>query len=278
MKDMITTKTELAAGTIFAGPVMHSRLKPFVHRFQYRVFAFLMDIDRLGELNRKSVLMSVNRTNLVSFHEADHIDARVCDPALGIRAYVNALLESANLAVPDKVFLLAYPRVVGHAFNPISLYYCHAETGELMAMIYEVRNTFGERHAYVCPVEPGQLTASGLRQSRQKNLHVSPFMAMDARYEFRLVPPTDKLNFRILEFDEKGPLLAATFAGRAQDFSTRNLLVQGLRIPLLGLKVVGLIHFEALRLWLKGAIFRTSPPAPPPVSAVDSFHARIPGE
>ena len=278
MTTAFQTDTELSAGAIYAGPVMHSRLKPFTHRFQYKVFTFLVDLDRLAELDQMSALFSVNRNNLVSFHEGDHVDGRVSPPKDGIRTYINRLLSAAQLPPPARVFLLAYPRVLGHAFNPISLYYCYDTTGQLSAMIYEVRNTFGERHAYVCTVEPGQLTASGLRQSRQKNLHVSPFLAMNARYEFRLTPPGDRLNFRILETDDNGPLLAATFSGRAEPLTTRNLILQCLKIPLLGIRVVTLIHFEALRLWLKGALFRSSPPPPEPASTADGPQTRTPGE
>jgi uncharacterized protein len=264
-----------APATLYEGPVMHARLKPFTHRFSYRVFSALIDIDQLGALSLMSALLSVNRFNVLSFHEKDHIDARISPVSEGLRAYVNRLCGKADIPPPNRVLLLAYPRVFGHAFNPISVYYAYGPGGQLSAVIYEVRNTFGARHAYVCPVRPGEFSSAGLRQTCSKRLHVSPFMGMSGKYDFRLAPPGQSLRLRILEHDESGPTLAASFSASANPLTTANLLSALIRIPLLGLKVVGLIHFEALRLWLKGAIFHTSPPPPPPasVSADRAFQA-----
>lgn len=264
-----------APATLYEGMVMHARLKPFVHRFAYRVFTTLIDLDRLDALKDMSALFSVNRFNIFSFHEKDHIDPRISPPQDGIRSYVNRLCDGASIPKPIHVFLLAYPRVFGHAFNPISVYYTYNENYVPIAIIYEVRNTFGERHSYVCAVQDGELTASGLRQSRTKKLHVSPFIEMAGHYDFRVTAPSNDLRLRILEHDTTGPLLAATFAADAKPLHTANLISLLIRIPLLGLKVVGLIHFEALRLWMKGAIFHSSPTPPPPASHVDKF---VPGE
>lgn len=266
-----------AAGTLYEGMVMHARMKPFTHRFSYRVFSLLTDLDQVPALGRMSKLFSVNRFNIVSFHEKDHIDPRISPVEDGIRIYVDRLLHNAAVPRPARVLLLAYPRIFGHVFNPISVYYAFKADNSLCAVIYEVRNTFGERHSYVCPVEQGEESSAGLRQSRQKNLHVSPFIGMGARYDFRLSAPSSNLKLRILEHDDKGPLLAATFSAEALTLSSRNLVSLLVRLPLLGLKVVGLIHFEALRLWLKGAKFHRSPPPPPPASHIP--HASlIPGE
>ena len=258
------------AATLYSGTVMHARLQPFGHRFEYKVFSLLLDIDRLEEANKASKFFSVNKRNVASFYEADHIDNRVSEPANGIRAYVDALYESAQIKRPDRVELLAYPRMFGHAFNPISLYYGYDKSGALTAMIYEVRNTFGERHTYVCAVEQGELTDAGLRQSRMKLFHVSPFIGMKARYDFRLIPPAEYLNFRIMEHDENGPLLSATFHGTAQPLTNKSLGLALLRIPFLGFKIVAGIHFEALRLWLKGAKFHRSPKPPEAFSIADT--------
>ena len=264
-----------AAGSLYEGQVMHARLKPFTHRFAYRVFSTLIDIDRLDALARQSWLFSVNRFNALSFHEKDHIDPRISPVRLGLRAYVDRLCLEAGLSPPRRVLLLAYPRVFGHVFNPISVYYAYDAANRLCVLIYEVRNTFGERHAYVCPVRRGEASAGGIRQSCAKLLHVSPFIGMHGRYDFRIVPPGGKLRLRILEHDQTGPILAASFSARARPLSSAIILSALVRIPLLGLKVVGLIHFEALRLWMKGAIFHTSPPPPLPssVSANQKFQS-----
>jgi uncharacterized protein len=264
-----------AAGTLYEGPVMHARLKPFMHRFSYRIFSTLIDIDQLGALSQLSMLFSVNRFNMLSFHEKDHIDRRISPECQGLRAYVDQLCREADMPPARRVLLLASPRVFGHAFNPISVYYAYGADDLLCSVIYEVRNTFGARHAYVCPVRPGDISAAGVRQTCAKRLHVSPFIDMSGRYDFRIAPPGQELRLRILEHDDTGPILAASFAGSAKPLTTANLASALIRIPLLGLKVVGLIHFEALRLWLKGAIFHTSPPPPLPasVSADRAFQA-----
>lgn len=269
--------SRLPAARLCVGKVMHQRLKPFGHRFNYTVFSLLIDLDRIPEATKQSKLFSLNRFNLAAFFERDHIDPRISDPAKGIRFYVDRLFSNAGAAHPHRIELLAYPRIFGHAFNPISLYFAYGADGALVGMIYEVRNTFGERHAYVCPIENGELTDAGLRQSRRKLLHVSPFIGMRARYDFRVHPPTHELQFRILESDPEGPLLAATFAGRIEPLTSVNLLKRCLQIPLLGLKVVGGIHFEALRLWLKGAVFHRSPP-PPAAASHEERPIGIPGE
>ncbi len=266
-----------APARLYAGKVMHQRMKPFGHRFEYKVFSLLLDLDQLGRVNRLSRLFSVNRFNIVSFAEADHIDTRISPVAKGIRAYADRLFCTAGMERPKRIELLAYPRVFGHAFNPISLYYAYDEAGALTGMIYEVRNTFGERHTYVCPVETGQLTGAGLRQTRTKIFHVSPFIEMGMRYDFRVRAPGEALQFRILESDGEGPLLAASFSGTATPLSTRALVLQLAKIPLLGFKIVAGIHFEAFRLWLKGAKFRRSPPPPEPASYVQHRFG-MPGE
>lgn len=262
---------------LYSGKVMHQRMKPFGHRFEYKVFSLLIDLDQLGKAGKLCRLFSVNRANLVSFHEKDHIDARISPTEKGIRAYVDRLFANASLARPARIELLAYPRVFGHAFNPISLYYAYDESGTLVGMVYEVRNTFGQRHTYVCPVEEGQLTEAGLRQTRTKIFHVSPFVEMGMRYDFRVRQPDSDLQFRILESDADGPLLAASFSGKAAPLSNGALARQLLKIPFLGFKIVFGIHFEALRLWLKGAKFHKSPPPPAPASYVQQTFG-LPGE
>jgi uncharacterized protein len=267
-----------AAGTLYEGKVMHARLKPFAHRFSYRVFSTLIDIDALDALGSLSRLFSVNRFNILSFHQKDHIDARISPQSAGLRAYIDALCRQANKPPPRRVLLLAYPRVFGHVFNPISVYYAYDADDQLSAVIYEVRNTFGARHAYVCPVRQGEMSDAGLRQSCAKRLHVSPFIGMSGRYDFRIVPPGQDLRLRILEHDESGPILAASFSASAKPLTTVNVVSALIRIPLLGLKVVGLIHFEALRLWLKGAIFHQSPAPPPPTSVSSNQSLQPAGE
>jgi DUF1365 family protein len=252
--------------SLYVGDVMHARMKPLAHRFRYRVFAILVDLDRLFEADGQSRLFSVNRRNIVSFHEADH------GPRDGsrLRAYVDGLLSPAGVDITGgRVLLMCYPRIAGFVFNPISVYFAYGRGGDLAAVIYEVRNTFGEHHSYVAPVGPGEISPAGLRQERQKLFYVSPFNGMDMVYRFRLRPPGDELAVRILETDEAGPLLAATFFGRRAPLTSRNVLAALGWFPLLTAKIVGGIHWEALKLWWKGLPLVPRPPAPEPVSYGD---------
>jgi DUF1365 family protein len=250
---------------------MHARLMPFGHRFTYKVFSLLIDLDRLAEADRMTPLFSVNGANLVSFRERDHLpDGRTG----GLRTHIDILVAEAGLPRPEHVQLLCYPRILGYVFNPLSVYYCHMPDGSLGALIYEVRNTFGEKHTYVCPIEPGQLSQAGIRQQRTKIFYVSPFIDLGARYQFRMLPPGDAVRLRILELENGKPLLAATFSGEARPLGTASLAGQLARFPLMTFKIVAGIHWEALKLWLKGAKFHSRGAPPAPVSYKDT-HNRL---
>jgi uncharacterized protein len=171
-----------------------------------------------------------------------------------------------------QVTLLCYPRILGYAFNPLSVYYLHDRSGALACVLYEVRNTFSQRHTYVAPVRAGELGATGLRQTRDKLLYVSPFIDMVMRYEFYVTPPADTVFLRIAERDRDGPLLVASFAGAKRALSTGRLLASCLAVPALTYKIIGAIHWQALRLWLKGA--RLVPrPVPPAATSRDGCGA-----
>src|SRR5713101_2236723 len=211
--------TEDAAAALYFGDVMHARLKPIGHRFSYRVMSLMVDLDRLDAADRQSRLFGVNRAALYSFNEADHGERD--GSALRIYAQRCAAEHGIDLT-GGRGLLLCYPRLLGYTFNPLSTYFCYRADGELALMIYEVRNTFGDIHAYVLPVKPGESSDAGVRQAQEKLFYVSPFIGMAMRYHFRVSPPGDSVKLRILETDHDGPLVAA-------------------------------IHWEALRLWLKGA-------------------------
>jgi uncharacterized protein len=237
------------AAALYFGEVMHARLKPIGHRFSYRVMSLLIDLDRLEEADRLSPLFGVNRAALYSFHEADHGE-RDGSP---LRRYAQrrAAEHGVDLA-GGRVLLLCYPRLFGYAFNPLSVYFCYRADGELALMIYEVRNTFGEIHPYVLAVKPGEISAAGIRQEQDKLFYVSPFIGMAMRYHFRVSPPGERIKLRILETDCEGPLLAATFNGRRRALTSAALLRSFFALPVVSLKIVAAIHWEALRLWLKG--------------------------
>jgi DUF1365 family protein len=234
---------------LYFGAVMHARLKPVGHRFSYRVMSLLIDLDRLAAADRQSPLFGVNRAALYSFHERDHGER----DGASLRAYAERCAAQHDIDLNcGRVWLLCYPRLLGYTFNPLSVYFCYRADGALALVIYEVRNTFGELHSYVLPVRPGDVTEAGLRQRQDKLFYVSPFIEMAMRYHFRVSTPGEQVKLRILETDQDGPLLAATFSGRRRALTTSALLRSFFSLPLVTLKIVAAIHWEALRLWLKG--------------------------
>ena len=262
-----------AAGALYIGEVMHQRLRPFGHRLAYRVFSLLVDLDRLDELDRMSPLFSVDAANLVAFRQSDHVAEG------SVRAHADRLLAQAGLDRPAaRILLLCYPRIFGYVFNPISVYFAYDDAGALVALIYAVRNTFGEKHTYVARIEPGDMSDAGVRQTRRKLFHVSPFVGMDARYHFHVLPPGETVRLRINETEAGEPLLAASFGGSVAQLNSAALTACLLKIPLMTWKITAGIHWEALKLWLKGARFHRSPPAPAPASFRDSEASTPPGE
>ena len=262
-----------AAGALYIGEVMHQRLRPFGHRLAYRVFSLLVDLDRLDELDRMSPLFSVDAANLVAFRQSDHVSEG------SVRAHADRLLAQAGLDSPAaRILLLCYPRIFGYVFNPISVYFAYDDAGALVALIYAVRNTFGGKHSYVARIEPGDVSDAGVRQTRRKLFHVSPFVGMDARYHFHVLPPGEAVRLRINETEAGEPLLAASFGGSVAQLNSAALTACLLKIPLMTWKITAGIHWEALKLWLKGARFHRSPPAPAPASFRDSEASTPPGE
>jgi DUF1365 family protein len=245
---------------LYFGDVMHARLKPIGHRFSYRVMSLLIDLDRLELADRQSRLFGVNRAALYSFNEADH-GAR---DGSSLRGHAQRCAAGHGIDLTGgRVLLLCYPRLLGFAFNPLSVYFCYRADGELALMIYEVRNTFGELHAYVLPVRPGEASDAGIRQVQEKLFYVSPFIEMAMHYHFRVSPPGAHVRLRILQTDRDGPLLAATFNGLRRDLTSQALLRSLLSLPLVTFKIVAAIHWQALRLWLKGARLVPRPGAAP---------------
>lgn len=231
------------ASALYEGVVTHSRLTPARHSFRYRVFSLLLDIDELDTLDRSQFMFARNRAAVMSFHDKDHGDGRP------LREWVDDKLAAAGLSADGPLRLLCYPRLFGYVFNPLSVWFCHRRDGTLSAIIYEVHNTFGERHAYV-------MAARGNRALVQhgcaKAFYVSPFLSMDCAYDFRIRPPAEDVLVAINETEAGNPVLTAIFSGKKKTLSRFALLFALVRYPLMTVKVMAAIHFEALRLWLKG--------------------------
>jgi DUF1365 family protein len=162
--------------------------------------------------------------------------------------WLDRLLAQHGISAGGAKRVLCYPRLFGFVFNPLSTWFCHDESGALAAIVYEVHNTFGERHAYVLAV-----TASDgpIRQECAKEFYVSPFLSSDCSYRFHIRPPGADVLVAIDEKENGLPVLAALFAGKQRELTDLNLLGAVLRHPLMTLKIVAAIHFEALRLWTK---------------------------
>jgi DUF1365 family protein len=246
---------------LYIGEVMHHRLRPRRHRFVYRTFSLLLDLDELPALARRLRLFAHNKAGLLSFHDKDHGAADGSSP----RAWAEAALVRAGLGdAAKRVDVLCFPRILGYAFNPLTLYFCRRADGRIGAMIYAVRNTFGERHAYLLPVDPDEAARGLIRQSCAKSFYVSPFIAMQAGYEFTLKPPGAEFALAIRETDAEGDLLLASQTARRVTLTDRTLAGALASHPLMALKVIGGIHWEALRLWLKGVPLQERP-VPPPI-------------
>lgn len=238
---------------LYRGQVMHSRLMPVRHRFRYRVYSLLLDIDELPAIAGRLRLLSHNRFNLMSIHDRDHGDGRAGE---ALRGWAERTLAAAGLAVPGgRIELLCFARVLGYGFSPLSLWLCHDPQDRLRAVIYEVHNTFGGRHAYAFPAGEGETLAHGCR----KAFHVSPFIGMDASYSFRLRRPAETMSLLIRERGPEGEILRATLSGRRRPLTDRGLLAAFLSVPVQGAKIMAGIHWQALRLWLKGARFHRHP-------------------
>ncbi len=249
---------------LYVGTVIHRRLRPRRHYLRYAAFWMLLDLDEIDRLTRRLRLFSRRRFNAMSFYHTDHGE-QTEEP---LRRQIERHLGAAGIAFDGgTVQLLCMPRIFGYGFNPLSIYFCYRADGTLAALLYEVRNTFGERHSYLIPAEN---RASGvIHQSCEKRFYVSPFMDMNLRYDFRVVPPAEMTSVVISASDAQGLLIVASLIGRRKPLNDAVLFWLLLRMPFLTLKVVGAIHWHALRMWLKGFVLKRRPTKPAqPVTVV----------
>ncbi|MGE0595060.1 MAG: DUF1365 domain-containing protein [Hyphomonadaceae bacterium] len=233
---------------LYVGHVAHAR--PGKHKLRYRVFMLAIDLDHLAALDRRLRLFSHNRFNLLSLFDRDH-GARV-DAAL--KPQIEAKLHEAGVAWDSgSITLLAMPRVLNYVFNPLSVYFCHRRDGTLAALVHQVCNTFGEWHFYV--LAPAREESGVIAQACDKDFFVSPFLEMGLRYEFRVLPPGSEVRvaMRVKRGDETA--LTASFAGEHRALTDLALLRAWTANPLMTLTVIGGIHFEALKMLVKGVRF-----------------------
>lgn len=243
---------------LYTATLRHRRSRPTVHDFQYRVFMFYFDLDELSEVDRTIRPFSVNRFNVVAFHDRDHMDRR---PDSTKQKVLRFLSQHGIEIGGGKIFLLTSCRILGYVFNPISLYYCHGPSGTLDAVVAEVSNTFGEQYLYVLS-EPLNRDTNATRTRRyraRKVLHVSPFISMDAIYDFHLAPVGDSLSIGIVEHEGGDHVLDAQLWGHRTPLTTATLSRTLLTYPLMTLRTTAAIHAQALRLYLKRTPFHRQP-------------------
>jgi DUF1365 family protein len=230
---------------LYIGHVAHNR--PGKHRLRYRVFMLAVDLDDLPALDRRLKLFAHNRTALMALFDRDH-GARINAP---LKPQIEAKLREAGIGWDGgRIVLLTMPRLVNYVFNPLSVYFCWRRDGVLAALVHEVSNTFGERHFYV--LAPRAAANGQIAQACEKEFFVSPFLEMRLRYEFRVTPPGERavVAMTVRRGDEVA--LTASFAGERRELTDVNLLRAWLGNPLMTVAVIAGIHWEALKMWVKG--------------------------
>ena len=234
---------------IYTGTVIHKRFKPKIHSFNYKVFSLLIDLSELDLMHQKLKLFSYEKFNIISFFNKDHgprdgssLNNWVID---NLKKHG---IESKNIQIK----LLCYPRIFGYVFNPLSVFYIYNKNYELISILYEVKNTFGEQHVYVFKIVKNQ---NLIQNVCKKKFHVSPFIEMDCVYFFRLLKPSNKISVIIDLNDREGKILYASQDGIKSDLNNKNLIKSYFKHPLMTFKIILAIHFEAFKLWTKGIKF-----------------------
>jgi DUF1365 family protein len=241
------------ASGLYVGTVFHRRLRPRVHALKYDIYMLLIDLDEAAGLTKRLKWLNAGKFGLMSLNLSDFGD-RSTTP---LRQQIERSLAKAGIPGGGPIRLLTMPRILGYGFNPLSVFFCHDRAERLTAILYEVSNTFGQRHSYLMPV-----AADGaVCQAVEKQFHVSPFMDMDLTYRFSVVPPTgaedETATVNITVEDGDGAMLLTGFSGERKPLTDRNLMLAWIAHPLLTLKVIVGIHWEAILLILKGLRLRS---------------------
>ena len=234
--------------SIYNGTVIHKRFKPKVHFFKYKVFSLFIDLSELNILEKKISFFSHNSFNLISFFDKDHGER----DGSSLINWVNKNLKKNNIFFEDiKIKLLCYPRILGYVFNPLSVFYVYDKKDNLISILYEVKNTFGEQHTYIFKVKNNDI----LQHSCSKKFHVSPFIEMNCNYYFKTLKPGEKISVIIDQYQSNEKLLYASQDGKRVNFTSAELIKSYLKHPLMTFKIILAIHFEAFKLWVKGIKF-----------------------
>ncbi len=225
---------------IYNGEVNHTRFKPVKHFLNYKTFSLFIDLDEIEKLDKTISIFSHNKFNIFSFYNKDHGDR----DGNCLKKWVISNLKKYKIEGNiSKIKILCYPRIFGYVFNPLSIFYCY-ENEKLKSIFYEVKNTFNEQHTYIFKIKDGE----EIRQKCKKKFYVSPFMDMETYYNFKLIDPSQRLSVMIKQTDAEGTVLTATQTGDKKEFNFKQLLINFFKYPLMTLKIISSIHFEALLL------------------------------
>jgi len=247
--------------------VAHARFSPKAHRFVYRIFMFAFDLDELDSLSQRLALFSSNRANLYSFRERDYLplgeplhnspgrgpdDSSLISPTPRLKErVVNYLADHQIDLRHGRVVLVTLPRIFGYLFNPVSFYFCFDATGAPVAALAEVTNTFREMKPYFIGQPETIDGRTHFRVRLPKHFYVSPFSDVDTAFDFDLTVPGDRLNVKIDDYTDAVRTLTSSVAGPSRELTNGRLAWFTLKYPLLTLRIIGLIHWHALILWLK---------------------------
>ncbi len=233
------------ASCLYECAVMHRRLSPKRHEFAYRIFLFYLDLDELGDVSNNIPFFSHNEPNLYALRNEDYFQFH----SAGLRSNLESFLETQGFTTnPAHIRLLTLPRFLGYTFNPISIFFCFDENDRPLTSVVQVGNTFGELKPYLVPLDP---LTGGFHIRVAKNYYVSPFSPPDLEFDFRFDQPSERLRIAIDDFQGDEKVLISTLTGPRVELTTWNLVFLTFKYPLITLKVIFLIHWEALRLWCK---------------------------
>lgn len=246
----------IATPQLLTGTVMHKRLLPKVHAFNYGIYYVALPLSRLSSMS-----LAYNRFSALSFYDKDH---GPCDGS-SLEAWVRGVLQQYKVHADGEITLVCMPRVLGYVFNPVSFWLCQDKQGQIRAVLCEVHNTFGERHTYICAHEDQRPISGSNILIAEKLFHVSPFLKREGHYQFRFEiddNQSEQARFKVqIDFyQESGQKqLITALAGRLQPLTKSNLRIAFWRYPFVTFKAVLMIHWHALKLVLKGIQYIAKP-------------------
>lgn len=225
---------------------MHCRMLPKKYVFNYNIFMFYLDLDEIDSLAKNNLLISRNRSNIFSFQDNDYFKEK---PGNTIKEKVLNYLTSQGIDLQGgKIMLLTHLRTMGYIFNPVSFYFCFDREGKPVCVIAEITNTFKEMKLFLLKKNENET----FKEQHQKFFYVSPFIDLDAWFDFKLKVPGEKLDIHIDDFRDNSKFFFSTLTGKKEEITNTKMLFYTFRYPLITVKIILLIHWQAMKLWLRG--------------------------